>query len=275
MQKSPLKWPGGKHYLAPQIVQMFPPHIHYVEPYFGSGAVLLASDPEGRSEVVGDLNSQLTNFWECLASPHHFALLYRRLLLTPFSEEHWEAARDKLDEPCQRQDENICYPCAVAFFICCRQSLAGRMQTFAPLSRVRVRRGMNEQASAWIGAIEGLPAVHERLQRVVIRNRPALDLLRQEDGPHTLFYLYPPYLHDTRTSTSEYGAYEMTTQDHAELLDALNTLQGKFILSGYHSHLYDRWAAEGDYPCQEFQLANHAAGGKAKRRMTECLWRNF
>jgi len=42
----------------------------------------------------------------------------------------------------------------------CRQSLAGRMDAFAPLSRRRTRRGMNEQCSAWWNAVEGLPAVH-------------------------------------------------------------------------------------------------------------------
>jgi hypothetical protein len=27
--------------------------------------------------------------------------------------------------------------------------------------------------------------------------------------------------------------------------------------------------------CREFRLSNNAAGGKSKRRMTECLWMNF
>ena len=34
---SPLKSHGGKHYLAAQIVALMPPHLHYVEPYFGGG----------------------------------------------------------------------------------------------------------------------------------------------------------------------------------------------------------------------------------------------
>ena len=31
----PLKWHGGKWYLAPKIVALMPPHIHYVEPFAG------------------------------------------------------------------------------------------------------------------------------------------------------------------------------------------------------------------------------------------------
>ena len=60
----PLKWFGGKHYLAPKIIALMPPHLHYVEPFFGGGAVLLARNPEdqrlwlpghkGVSEVVNE-----------------------------------------------------------------------------------------------------------------------------------------------------------------------------------------------------------------------------
>ena len=41
----PLKWWGGKHYLAPKIIALMPPHLHYVEPYAGGLAVLLEKDP--------------------------------------------------------------------------------------------------------------------------------------------------------------------------------------------------------------------------------------
>ena len=37
----PLKWHGGKYYLAKRIIEEFPTHVHYVEPYFGGGSVLL------------------------------------------------------------------------------------------------------------------------------------------------------------------------------------------------------------------------------------------
>ena len=42
----PLKWHGGKYYLASKIVRLMPAHLHYVEPFFGGGAVLFARDPE-------------------------------------------------------------------------------------------------------------------------------------------------------------------------------------------------------------------------------------
>ena len=73
------------------------------------------------------------------------------------------------------------------------------------MSRNRTRRQMNEQASAWLTCVEGLPAVHARLKRVVVLNQPALEVIKREDGEKTLFYLDPPYLHvlaPARTPTS-------------------------------------------------------------------------
>ncbi len=39
MQKltQPLKWHGGKSYLAKKIIELMPPHLHYVETHFGGG----------------------------------------------------------------------------------------------------------------------------------------------------------------------------------------------------------------------------------------------
>ncbi len=65
----PLKWHGGKHYLAKRIIELMPEHVHYVEPYFGGGAVLLQKDPEGVSEVVNDIDGELMSFWDCLRAP--------------------------------------------------------------------------------------------------------------------------------------------------------------------------------------------------------------
>jgi DNA adenine methylase len=159
------------------------------------------------------------------------------------------------------------------FFILCRQSLAGRRDSFAPLSRTRTRRGMNEQASAWQSAVEGLPAVHARLWRVAILNRPAVEVIRQQDGPDTLYYLDPPYVHETRAAPNVYGAFEMTEADHRELLDVLRQCRGKVLLSGYPSTLYD--TALAGWSRHTFDLPNNAAGGKAKGRETEVLWCNF
>ena len=133
---------------------------------------------------------------------------------------------------------------------------------------------MNEQVSAWLNVVEGLADVHERLRSVVILNQSATDVIRRQDGPNTLFYCDPPYVHETRSTTGEY-AHEMTEEQHGELLDVLASIQGKFMLSGYPSKLYSEREQRNAWTRHEFLIDNKAASGKVKEKKTECLWCNF
>jgi DNA adenine methylase len=265
----PLKWHGGKHYLAPKIVALMSPHTHYVEPYAGGLSVMLAKEPEGVSEVANDINEHLTNFWEVLRHPNRFVAFRVMCEATPFSERAYGMASAQLHD---LSDDPV--RAAWSFFVRCRQSLAGRMKSFAPLSRTRTRRGMNEQVSAWINAVDGLPEVHARLRRVAILNHDALEVIRQQDGPQTLFYCDPPYLHETRKATDVYE-HEMTRGQHEQLLSILAGVKGKWMLSGYRSGLYDMMASQNNWTRHDFDLPNNSAGGDTKRRMTECVWCNF
>ena len=271
----PLKWHGGKYYLASKIVSLMPCHLHYVEPFFGGGAVLLARDPEdpslwlhpnkGVSEVVNDINGQLINFWRVLRDPDAFALFRRKAEAIPMARQEWDDAHRHSHGKDSIAD-------AVAFFVDCRQSRSGMMNGFTSVTRNRTRRRMNGNVSEWLSAIEGLPRVHQRLSRVLIETMPAIDLIRREDTRGTLFYCDPPYLHETRTAPNAYS-HEMTEGEHRELLATLVACKGKVMLSGYASALYE--SALGSWNRHTFELPNNAAGGETKRRMTEVLWCNF
>jgi DNA adenine methylase len=272
----PLKWWGGKHYLAPKIIDRMPRHLHYVEPFAGGLAVLLAKDPldprhqwgdkgyeQGISEVVNDIHGDLTTFWRVLQGEDTFAAFARRIDATPFSQVEWEEAAEPTTDPVER---------AARFFIRCRQSRAGQFRDFATLSRNRTRRRMNEQASAWMTAVAGLSAVASRLRRAVVLCDDALNVIRAQDGEKTLFYLDPPYLHETRTSTDTYQ-HEFTEDQHRELLATVKRCEGRVMLSGYPSELYARELA--GWTRHAIEIDNKAAGGASKRTMTECLWMNY
>jgi DNA adenine methylase len=262
-------------------VGLMPPHLHYVEPFAGGLAVLLERDPNdkrlwvgekggraGVSEVVNDLNEELMNFWRVLQHGELFPEFCRACQVTPLGRRQFNTACDGqkvYTDPVGR---------AWAFFVRCRQSRAGTFKGFTNLTRSRTRRGINGNASEWLGAVEGLPAVHARLQPVVIENIDALKLIPREDTPDTLFFLDPPYLHETRATTDAY-AYEMTAEQHVELLGTLAGLKGKWMLSGYPSKLYDSFFKDFPHTRHEFDMPNHAAGGEEKRRMTECVWTNY
>lgn len=273
--QSCLKYPGGKHYLAPWIVSLMPERrklTHYVEPYFGSGAVLFTLNPIGLSETVNDVDSNLMNFWRVLRSADLSQDLIRRASVTPFAEPVFKESLLALNRQSFSTDQPD-VDRAYHFFVACRQSMAGRSDSFAPLSRTRTRRGMNEQVSAWLSAVDHLPDVCDRLRRVVVLNHDALYVIREQDGPRTLFYLDPPYLHETRVTTHEYGDYEMTREQHEALLKVILKVKGFVMLSGYRNALYDR--ALKKWTRHEKSIANHASAKKAKQRMTECLWCNW
>lgn len=291
----PIKWHGGKYYLRKWIVGLMPPHLHYVEPFFGGGGILLARDPDkdwmstetetetektskgklpaalqGSSEVANDLHGELINFWRVLQNPEDFEGFRKRIEMTPFSEAEFDDALESLNSG--KPGNNV--ERAVRFFILARQSRQGLMKDFATLSRNRTRSRINEQVSAWLNVIEGLPDVHQRLRNVVILNQSACDVIRKQDGENTLFYCDPPYVHETRSTTGEY-AFEMTEQQHRELLDLLAGISGKFMLSGYPSTLYQEWEVRHGWKRHEFLIDNKAAAGKVKETKTECLWCNF
>lgn len=226
--------------------------------------MLLAKNPEGVSEVVNDLDGDLTNFWQVLQHPNLFSHFRQQCEATPFSEAEFKQAA--------HEGSKLPWDKAHAFFVRCRQSLAGRMQGFASISTSRRRRGMNEQVSAWLTAVEGLPVVHARLKRVLILNRDANDVVSQFDKPDTVIYSDPPYVHETRTSCDCY-THEMTAEQHEQFLDTVLGVEHAFVaVSGYRCDLYDRKLK--DWRRVDREVANHASNSKTKRKMVESLWMN-
>lgn len=65
--KAPFPWFGGKSRVAPQVWAAFGDVPNYVEPFFGSGAVLLGRPHEPGIETVNDLDGFVANAWRALA----------------------------------------------------------------------------------------------------------------------------------------------------------------------------------------------------------------
>lgn len=264
--KQPLKWHGGKSYLANWIMDQFPPHTHYAEPFAGGLAVLLRKECEGISEAVNDLDSELINFWEVLRGRDTFEEFYRMVECVPLGEPIFDSTLHMSSKtPVER---------ALVFFIRARQSRQGLQKDYTTPTR-RTRRGMNEQVSAWLTAVNGLPDIHQRLKRVEIRSVDAVEFISRYDHPNCCFYLDPPYVHETRSTTHEYREFEMSVEDHCRLLECLARIEGKFLLSGYRCQLYDDWSARHGFKRHEFEIDNKASSAKRKESKVECAWRNF
>jgi DNA adenine methylase len=66
--EAPFPWFGGKRDVADDVWAALGNVAHYVEPFFGSGAVLLTRPHAGRFETVNDLDGMLSNFWRAVQS---------------------------------------------------------------------------------------------------------------------------------------------------------------------------------------------------------------
>lgn len=226
-------WYGGKFSHLDWLLPLLPECHHYCEPFSGSGAVLLNRAPSP-VETYNDIDDEVVNFFRVLRDEH--AALIRAIALTPFSREEYHLAI------CGDTNGISTVERARRFYIKARQTRTGLAQT-ASLGRWAnckntSRAGMSGVVSRWLGGVAALEDIAQRLLRVQIENRPALDVIRLYDGPDTLFYCDPPYLHATRGDHKAYG-FEMDEAQHREFAAVLGLCQGKVAVSGYDHPLMD------------------------------------
>lgn len=168
---------------------------------------------------------------------------------------------------------------AWAFFVQARQSMSGRGDCFAPASTARLRGGRNEQANAWWGSIDKMPAVAQRVEGLMIHHGKAVRVIKKYDKPGVLVYLDPPYLvtDEDGTKVRETGDVydcEMTLEEHVELLETLIRLKhARVLLSGYPSKLYDRHLQ--GWRTTVFRIDNKASKKAAKDIKDEVVWGNY
>ena len=263
----PVPYFGGKITAAPRIVSLLPPHQHYVEPYAGSLAVLLAK-PRAPFETVNDLDQQLVTFWRVLRDRRPD--LEYVCALTPHSRaEHaaaYEAAADDLEV-------------ARRVWVQLTQGRAG-VRTSTGWRHYQQPAGTANIPDYLRGYVARMPAAAERLHGVSLECRPALELITKYGrAPGVLLYVDPPYLGDVRgadDNTNRAGCrrylHEMFSEaDHRELGAALRACTASVVLSGYPSGLYDLELFP-DWHRSAF-TASTGQGGRWGNR-TEVLWSN-
>lgn len=257
-------WYGGKYSHLDWLLPLLPRAQHYCEPFGGSAAVLINRPPDP-VETYNDLDGEVVNFFRVLRD--HKEELIEAIGLTPFSREEFERA---INEPTSGLSP---VERARRFYVRARQVRTGLAQK-ASSGRwahclLTSRAGMAGAVSRWLGSVEDLPAIAQRLLRVQIEHSPAIEVIRRYDSEHTLFYCDPPYPHESRGDSNAY-AHEMSNADHRRLADVLHRVRGKVALSGYHGTLLDELYS--DWRCIE---APAKKCHSVKTPRTEVLWVNY
>lgn len=250
-----LNYPGAKWGMAKEIVSLMPPHRSYLEPFFGSGAVLF-NKPPSAIETVNDIDGDITNFFKVLREqPERLA---DAISLTPY-------ARDVFNDAHENRGTD---PFDRAYRFAIRSKMGHGFKTYQKTG-FKIDVYARERAycvSCWNRLPEDLLNAAGRLKGVQIENQPALDVIGKFNHDNVLIYADPPYLLETRGG-KQYR-FEMTEQDHVELLGALLQHKGPVILSGYASELYDR-------ELRGWSRIGRKSYNQNSDQRTEVLWCNF
>ena len=265
--KPPITYFGSKTAIAPRIATLLPPHGHYVEPYCGSLAVLLAKSAS-RMETVNDLDGDLMNFWRVLRD--HPADLERACALTPHSRGEYEASPDLSGRDDLERARRVWVRLTQG-----RGGHLGRSTGWRHIQNPQNPGGGRPSMPDYLATHMGrLASAARRIRDVSLECRPALQVIERY-GQHSgcLIYADPPYLKSVRTWSNgrSYGDREMHTEaEHRELADALRAARAAVVLSGYPSSLYDElyqgWHRE--------EIATQTGNGGIDQARTEVLWSN-
>ena len=234
--KSPIGWYGGKYYMVKNLLKFVPIHNIYVEVFGGAGHFLFAKEPS-KIDVYNDLDKNLYNFFSVLRNPVEYEELIKMIELSPYSRaefincrDTWESEENKLEK-------------IRKWYVALCQSFGGGFKTWSFSTSVS-RRNMSQTVSRYLGKIENLEKIVERLKTIQIENYDYKKLFKIYDSEETFFYLDPPYVTDSRASTFGYFL-EMTDIQHEELVNNLLTLKGKCLLSGYENKIYKKLENNG------------------------------
>ena len=252
-----LKYPGSKWGIAGQLNELVPPHHSYAEPYFGSGALLFTKRPSD-IETVNDLDGNVANLFRCIQQDSQ--RLARLVMTTPFS-------REEYDRQFDGQDCASRYQRAAGFLIRCWQGHGFRI-TGGKAGWKNDVQGREKMYALWnwYRLPEWIIECAERLRKVQIENRPAIEIIRRFDYPEVFMYLDPPYILGTRNGKRY--MHEMTDAAHEELLDAILSSRAKIMISGYESDMYNRRLEGWNKEC----FKSCAEGGSPR---TEVIWMNY
>lgn len=257
-------WYGGKFSHLDWLLPLLPKTTHFCEPFGGSAAVLINREPSP-VETYNDIHGEVVNFFRVLREQKD--ALIEAIGLTPFSREEFELAISESDNDVTDLER------ARRFYILARQVRTGLAQkaSFGRWAHCKLtsRAGMAGAVSRWLGAVEDLPLIAQRLLRVQIENSPAIEVIRRYDSEETLFYCDPPYAHDSRGDKNAY-AHEMNNEQHIELAKVLRNVKGKVALSGYNGKLMNELFSDWTKIEGKEKLVH-----SVKTMRQEVLWINY
>lgn len=207
----PLCYIGGKRAIAKQIIETFPEHTTYVEPFAGGAQVFFRKEPS-KVEVLNDLDQDIVNFYRVCQLHAEELVRYMRYTVS---------SRAWFDLLMKTEPETLTdVQRAARFLYLSKNTYAGLVRRRNFNMNVIQPPGFNPERLP-----EQLEETRKRLARIEIENLPYEQVVKRYDRPTTLFYLDPPYY------ARKLYRHNLENADFAKVAELLATIKGKFVLS--------------------------------------------
>lgn len=254
--KTPIKYWGGKQQLAPLIISLIPPHRCYTEVFFGGGAVFFQK-PISVVEIINDISDNMVNFYRTIK--RDFAELHSEVDVTLYSEFQYRQAKALWDAGMGKSVLR-----AWAVFVLSHQSFSGNIgQSWAHSDTKNLAKKFDKEKKMFDERYV------KRLEQVQIFCRDALNVLETCDSPDTFHFIDPPYFN---ADMGHYDGY--TESDFKNLLNILETLEGKFLLTTYPSEILAEYSTRNGWHTINNEM-HLTASNKAGKTKTEVFTMNY
>ncbi|MBP1924611.1 DNA adenine methylase [Sedimentibacter acidaminivorans] len=255
-----LKYPGSKWSTANWIISNFPhgyEKMTYLEPYLGSGAVFFNKN-RSKIETINDLDGSVVNLFKVIRE--HPEELAKLIKFTPWSRqeyrESYEINGDSIED-------------ARCFLVRCWQAIGTKTSDITGWANC-IKPADNGK-SRWCRLEPSIQQTalrlkSEKLNIVQIENTSAIDLIKTYNRPYVFIYCDPPYVLSTRSK--RIYRYEMTDDEHVELLTVLKEHSGPVIISGYMNDIYKELL-------KGWVIKTNKSNCEKGKTATEVIWMNY
>jgi len=260
----PISYYGGKQNMVDILKSRMPDHKTYVEPFCGGASLFWAKVP-GKIEVLNDMNMNLVTFYDQVKN--NFEALRSLIAVTLHCEATYKRAKKIYRSPKGYSKVQRAWAVWVG----------ANMSFGSSMFDGNFKFNTNSQDSSHIGIVLHnkrqyfIEDFARRLEKVIILNKDALNVVKRFDAPDTFIYLDPPY-HNAHQG--HYRGYKEA--DFVALLDVLAVSKSKWLLSSYNSELLKGYIDKYGWNCESFNMTLTSQGHKGgKRRKLEVLTYNY
>jgi len=258
MKKSVLCYFGGKTRIRKQIIEKFPPHECYIEPFVGGGLIFFFKKPS-KFEIINDKDDNLICLYEVMkTAPLEFVSMLQYELYSRRKFERYKGELYESDIELTKMEK------ALRIFYLLKSSYGGilRNASFKIMTSVKPTLIAKDIKEIMIKA-------SERLRTTIIESLDFRELVMRYDRDYSFFYLDPPY--HCKGGKSYINTF--SDKDFIDLSNILRNIKGKFLLSLND----DQFIRElfGNFNIEKIPIVYSVNRGNKGKRVTELLISNY